>query len=280
MVASAVADLSHTAVPAGHSVSSVWPTVTPAGPAFASVQSPPPRVEDTVIIVPAYKEAAAIGGVIDELRLSLNPIVLVVDLPDGDGTGTVARRRGVQVVDQVDRGKGNAVRLGLDFVREYYPNAQYVGLVDADLTYPASPLPAMREILRSVPSVGMVIARRENLRNNGAKSRIFAFGNRLLAGCHRTLNGIPLQDPLSGLRLMRVEAVAGWVPKARGFDIEAELNNQVRNVRGMGISEVPVPYRTRVGEKKLRFRHGITILGRMVSLLFSRPRQRTRGEQG
>lgn len=245
--------------------------MSPAAPVDAEFSPDlPPVAEDTVVIVPSYKEARAIGGVIDELRASLNPRVLVVDRPGEDDTGAVARARGAVVVDQSNRGKGSAVRIGLDFVRTHYPETRYVGLVDADMTYPTSPLPEMRAILESDPSVGMVVACRKNLRNNGIKSQVFAAGNRLLAEIHRTVNGIPLKDPLSGLRLIRFDAVDGWTPRARGFDIECELNHRVHNVRHLGISEIPVPYRARVGEKKLGLRHGVTILGRMLSLVVAR----------
>lgn len=254
-------------------------TVDPVEPTHAGYsQLMPPVAEDTVVIVPSYKEAGAIGGVIDELREGLNPKVLVVDRPGNDDTGAVARARGAVVVDQPNRGKGSAVRIGLDFVRRHYPEARYIGLVDADMTYPTAPLPEMRAILESDPSVGMVVARRMNLKNNGIKSQFFAAGNRVLAEIHRTVNGIPLKDPLSGLRLIRSDAVDGWTPRARGFDIECELNHQVHNVRRLTISEIPVRYRARVGEKKLGLRHGVTILGRMLSLVVGRVRTSGRQE--
>ncbi len=239
--------------------SSKIPTSTSGGYRF-------PTAGDTVVIIPAYQEAGAIGAVIDELRGSIDPMVLVVDRPGDDGTGSVARGKGALVLDQTDRGKGNAIRLGLDFVRRYCPQVQYVGLVDADHTYPTASLAEMREILRTEPSTGMVVGLREHLRNNGTNSLLFAIGNRMLARCHATLNGIPLRDPLSGLRLVRFDALEKWSPKARGFDVECELNHQVHNVQRLSISEIPIPYRTRIGKKKLRLRHGVSIFGRMVAL--------------
>lgn len=117
----------------------------------------------------------------------------------------------------------------------------------------------------------MVIARRENLSNDGIPSRAFAFGNRVLARVHRMINRIPVKDPLSGLRLIKADLLRGWQPRSRGFDIECELNDYVRNVKHFEIGEVGILYRSRVGEKKLRLRHGILILGRMVRLAFRWP---------
>lgn len=225
-----------------------------------------PRVDDTVVIVPAYREVNGVPRVIEELRQTLDPVVLVVNRPAGDRTALVARRVGAIVVDQAGRGKGDAVRVGLDYVRDYLPRTRFIGMVDADCTYPTGPMSAMRRILETQPSVGMVVGQRDNWKNNGVKSEAFAIGNRLLGSLHKVINHVPLEDPLSGLRMFRAEAVDRWRPKSKGFDIECELNAYVQNVQGLGISEIPIHYRARVGEKKLRFRHGVQILSRMVSL--------------
>jgi dolichol-phosphate hexosyltransferase len=230
---------------------------------------------DTVVIVPAFREEAGIGPVVKDLRDTLDPVVLVVNRPGNDKTESVAKSQGAVVIDQIGRGKGDAVRLGLRYVRVNYPGAHFIGFVDADCTYPAFPLTKMKAILQSIPSVGMVIAQRENIANNGTASRFFAVGNRVLAQAHRLLNKVPLNDPLSGLRLARAEAIRGWSPLAHGFDIECELNCYVHNVKDMQITEVRVPYRERVGKKKLGFRHGFVILARMVTLVARRSRPRT-----
>jgi glycosyltransferase involved in cell wall biosynthesis len=232
------------------------------------------RLRDTVMIVPAYREEAGIGPVVRELREAIDPVILVVNRPGNDGTESMARKQGAVVIGQSGRGKGDAMRLGLDYVHANYPEIRFIGFTDADCTYPAFPLAKMRAILESATSVGMVVAQRDNVANNGATSRFFSMGNRLLGTAHRILNRVSLRDPLSGLRLVRADAIRGWVPTAHGFDVECELNCYVHNVRRLQISEVSVPYRERVGTKKLGFRHGFLILGRMISLAFRRSRPR------
>ena len=229
---------------------------------------------DVVVIIPAYREGSAIRAVVEDVRESINPVVLVVNRPSNDGTGEEARRVGAVVLDQPGTGKGDAVRMGLDYVRENCPDVRYVGLVDADCTYPAYPFVAMRRILDARPWVGMVVGQREDVKNNGAKSEAFAIGNRLLGGVHRTLNRVALADPLSGLRLFRADAVRDWRPQSQGFDIECELNVHVSNDHRLGVEEILITYRARVGEKKLRFRDGARILARMISLALQRKRLR------
>ena len=78
------------------------------------------------------------------------------------------------------------------------------------------------------------------------------------------LNGIKLNDPLSGLRVVRADVLRGWKPKSKGFDVEAEINFLVER-EGYRIVEIPIDYRSRLGEKKLKVRDGFGILKRIVS---------------
>jgi hypothetical protein len=73
---------------------------------------------------------------------------------------------------------------------------------------------------------------------------------------------------LSGLRVVRAEALRNWKPKSKGFDIEAEVNFFVER-EGYRIVEIPIDYRSRLGEKKLKLRDGLWILKRIVSESFT-----------
>ena len=72
-----------------------------------------------------------------------------------------------------------------------------------------------------------------------------------------------MADPLTGLRVVRAEILRNWKVKSKGFDIEVELNHRVER-EGFGIVEVPIQYRERLGEKKLRVKHGAEILRRIM----------------
>ena len=62
---------------------------------------------------------------------------------------------------------------------------------------------------------------------------------------------------------MRAEILRNWKMKSKGFDMEVELNHRVER-EGFGILEVPIEYRARLGEKKLRVWHGAEILKRIL----------------
>jgi dolichol-phosphate mannosyltransferase len=93
---------------------------------------------------------------------------------------------------------------------------------------------------------------------------LFYLRNRALASIHSFLNGVELRDPLTGLRVVRWEIIRGWKPKSKGFDVEVELNHFVEKT-GFTISEIPIYYRKRLGEKKLKLCHGCSILRRIFA---------------
>ena len=214
------------------------------------------------LIIAALNEAQGIGLTIAEMIDTLGEIpVLVVDGGSSDRTVEIAKNLGAKVVRQEGFGKGDALAKALEHVDS---NVDYVIFTDADFTYPAEYVPAMIGILEENPAVGMVCGNRLNGHvDKKALHRVFHVGNRLLALAHNVLNGVWLGDPLTGLRVIRVEALHGWLVKSRGFDIEVELNHQVER-RGFAIREIPICYRARLGMKKLKPSHGVTILKRIL----------------
>jgi glycosyltransferase involved in cell wall biosynthesis len=76
--------------------------------------------QDVVAIVPAWNEAAAIGGVVDEI-LAFDPTihVVVVDDASDDETASVAQRHGAKVLPLLfNVGIGGAVQTGFRYARD------------------------------------------------------------------------------------------------------------------------------------------------------------------
>jgi len=213
-------------------------------------------------IVAALDEEQGIGYTIAELRQHLeDPRILVVDGRSTDRTVEIAKDLDTEIIFQKDKGKGDAIAQA---IKQVNADVDYVVFTDADYTYPAEFIPQMIGILEENPTVGMVCGNRFNSHfHTDQMSNLFYVGNRLLAFTHNMLNGINLHDPLTGLRVVRADVLKGWTPKSKGFDIEVELNHQVER-KGYGIVEVPIPYRPRLGEKKLKLKHGATILKRII----------------
>jgi glycosyltransferase involved in cell wall biosynthesis len=216
------------------------------------------------VVVATLNEEEGVGPTLEELQKVLNdPHVIVVDGNSVDRTVEIAKNMGADVFLQEGKGKGQALSQG---IRELSPDARYVVFTDADFTYPAEYVPKMIEVLEQNPDVGMVIGNRFNGEHNFDESVRYPFyvGNRLLAFVQHAVNGIKLNDPLSGLRVVRSQILKEWKVKSKGFDIEAEMNFHVER-QGHEIVEIPIFYRSRLGEKKLKLRHGFSILKRILA---------------
>jgi dolichol-phosphate mannosyltransferase len=213
--------------------------------------------------VASLNEEEGIGPTLAELNQVLeNPAFLVVDGNSTDRTTEIAKESGAEILIQKEKGKGNAIAQAISHVNG---DVEYVILIDADFSYPAEYLPRMMRILDENPQVGMVCGNRFNshFRFESMHSVLY-LGNRLIAFAHNLLNGVQMRDPLTGLRVVRWKVLKNWAPKSEGFDVEVELNHHVER-QGYGIVEVPIFYRPRLGEKKLKPKHGVTILKRILA---------------
>jgi dolichol-phosphate mannosyltransferase len=229
------------------------------------------KKSDTVVVVPAYREPQGIQTTLDEIREEVNGVnVVVVVRHDGDGDETFGRAmaRAPNTILQTSKGKGRAFGDALRHIRGNGSLPSILVLIDADGTYPAQSINTMVNVLQENPNVGMVLGNRFS--EPKGKWRFldpYYVGNRLLSVAHRVLNGVRLRDPLTGLRAVRYRLIRDWEPKAGGFDLEADLNCRVARF-GTQVLEIPVTYRPRIGEKKLRLRHGFQILYRMMKCSF------------
>ena len=222
------------------------------------------RDSRVAVVVAALNEESGIGPTIQELQNVLTDShLVVVDGNSVDRTVEIAKNMGVDVSLQEGIGKGDAMFQG---VRHLHSSARYVVFTDADYTYPAEFIPKMVEVLDHFPEVGMVIGDRFSGSQNFDKSsaNVFYIWNRFISAMQYLINGIRLNDPLSGLRVVRAELLKGWKPKSKGFDVEAEINSVVGR-GGHRIVEIPIDYRRRLGQKKLGLRHGLGILLRIFT---------------
>jgi dolichol-phosphate mannosyltransferase len=214
------------------------------------------------VIIAALNEEEGIGLTINEINVNLDsPRVLVVDGRSTDKTVEVAKDMGAEIIFQNGIGKGDALAKGLEHLD---PAIDYVVITDADYTYPAQYVPEMIRILQENPDVGMVCGNRFNHHlDPKVLPSVFNFGNRLIAFTHNILNGVPLNDPLTGLRVVRSQILRNWKLKSKGFDVEVELNHHIER-QEFKIKEVDIIYRKRLGEKKLGLRHSAEIFKRIM----------------
>lgn len=220
------------------------------------------KSRSTQVIIAALNEEKGIGLTIAELKQHLvEPEIVVIDGNSFDRTVEVAKNNGATILNQDGVGKGDAIAKGISSLN---PQADFVVLTDADFTYPAEYLPEMIRIMNENPRIGMVCGNRFNgTVDSAALANVFSFGNKLIALTHNLFNGVKLRDPLTGLRVIRGNLMRNWQARSKGFDIEVELNHYIER-SGFEIVEIPIHYRKRLGQKKLKVSDGASILKRIM----------------
>ncbi len=83
------------------------------------------------------------------------------------------------------------------------------------------------------------------------------FGNAVLTGIFNLLFGTSLSDVLTGMYLLRSDAARSIIPGSKGFSVEVDIASQIASTGKIG--ELPIKYRKRIGDPKLRWSHGLNI---------------------
>ena len=201
------------------------------------------------IVIPTMNEEASIGQVLDEVAEAMRgqgPYeVLVVDTNSRDRTVEIARAKGARIVEEPRRGYGRAYKTGFAAAR-----GEVIMTLDAARTYPASRIP---EFVRYVHDEGadFVSGNRLARITPEAMSGMHRLGNKILTGAFRALFKFPIRDSQSGMWAFRRSILFRLDLVHEGMAFSEELKAEVVR-KGLVFQEVPIEYRARVGEKKIR----------------------------
>jgi dolichol-phosphate mannosyltransferase len=206
---------------------------------------------DLTVLIPTLNEAGAIGQLIDELK-SRDYNILVVDGRSTDGTVEIVRSRGIKLIFQEGKGKADALRTGIKFVK-----TPYLLVMDGDYTYDPDDI---EKFLNTEFDEIIGVRKRDNMK----KSHIF--GNWLITKVFNVLFGTGLRDVCSGMYLLRTEVAREVEFRSKGFSVEVEIAAHVASTGGR-IGEVEINYRKRIGDPKLRKLHGISIILSIIRLM-------------
>lgn len=218
-------------------------------------------LNDYMVVIPTLNEGDAIETVINELLEAGIPLgrIFVVDGHSIDGTPEKAKRLGVRVIEQEGVGKADAITTALNHAR-----ARYMVVMDGDYTYPAKYIPKLLE--KACEGYDEVIGARRYL-EPGSQVFIYRIGNKMLTKVFNLLFDTKLTDVLSGMYVVNTELLRLSPLNIKGFSVEAGI---AAHIASMGkVAEVPIEYRRRIGKKKLRVSHGLTILLDMIRLSWS-----------
>ncbi|WP_426573379.1 glycosyltransferase [Aquihabitans sp. McL0605] len=197
------------------------------------------------VVVPAYREAAAIAATVERIRRELAAVatdggleVVVVDDGSGDGTTDAAERADAdQVISlPVNRGKGAAVRAGM-----LAATGRTLVFTDADLSY------APAQILRLLDAVedgwDVVVGNRHHQDSKAlvAAGTLRQVGGRVINLATRAVLVGPHQDTQCGLKAFRSDVARVIFGHSRidGFAFDVEVIHLVERY-GLSLQAVEV----------------------------------------
>ena len=193
-----------------------------------------------VLLLPAYNEAEAVGGVIARApaHVSGRPVhVLVIDDGSSDGTAERARAARARVLTLPEnRGLGAAVRTGLRAALELAPAA--IAFCDADGEYAPEELGAMVEPILAGGADYVVGSRFAGEIDRMLPHR--RFGNRVLTAGLSFVARRRLSDGQSGYRALSPEAAAN-AEVIHDFNYAQVLTLDLL-AKGYRYAEVPISY--------------------------------------
>ena len=198
------------------------------------------------VIIPTMNEERSIGLVIDEVNRALGPRpheILVIDTNSKDRTREIAIERDAILVDEPRRGYGRAYKTGFEKA-----SGEFLATLDADMTYPASEIPSLLDMLES-RDLDFITTNRFAGLQKGAMGAKHRFGNWVLSATTRLLFRVKVKDSQSGMWVFRKSILkdlaleSDWMALSEEIKIEAFKKSRA--------TEVPITYRLRLGDVKL-----------------------------
>lgn len=217
-----------------------------AGTAPNSAASSDRQVKRACVLMITMNEEGAVGRQIAEIRKQAGseiPIVIVDS--SSDRTPEIAAGLGASVIRQFPpRGYGRAMLAGQ---LEAAKMADVIVTMDCDMTYPAERIP---EFVSVIEKGYDCVSGSRTAASAGSMPLINRVGNRAFALLVRILFGNPTTDLTTGMRAFRSSVINAidWVPM-RFFPAEQGLRV---HQAGFRIAEIPIEYRVRIGEVKMR----------------------------
>jgi glycosyltransferase involved in cell wall biosynthesis len=222
----------------------------------------------TCVVIAAYNEGPNIGGVVQQVKATLNPAdeVLVVDDGSTDDTAQQARNAGARVlVQSPNQGKGRAIKRGLEEA-----SGDVVVFIDGDGQDDPAEIPLLlNEIEKGADLVNG--SRFLGTLKTGAISTPNYFGNLFMTKLINILFRVHITDSQAGFRSFRLQPLQHIRIDAKEYEIETEM--LIKAIKsGFRVVEVPVT-RDRRGAGSTSFkrvRNGLLILGMIFKLRLAR----------
>lgn len=216
------------------------------------------------VVLPCHCEELTVESTVNGFRQHLPQATIVVcDNASTDHTADIARAAGARVIHEPHPGKGEAVRRLFAEV-----DADIYVMADGDSTYDPAAAPEMVQMLIE-NDLDMVVGNRRPVHGTAQYRPGHSFGNQLFSKTVQLFFDSPLEDLLSGYRIMSRRFVRTFPAESRQFEIETELTIHVLEHR-LPVRQLPTDYFPRPSgsnSKLSTFRDGLRILLTIFQLL-------------
>ena len=227
---------------------------------------------DLTILMPVFNERKTIAAAIDDALGADLPVTAreLVIIDDGSSDGTREWLAAASLPDNVEvvlhpknKGKGAAIRTGLEYAR-----GTYSAILDADLEYAASDLGPVLEPL--LAGKAKVVFGTRAWTSQSSFSFWYVMGNKSVTMATNVLYNCWISDVMTCHKAMSTELFQSLRLRERGFAIEPEIAARVLQ-SGERIYEVPIGYaaRSRDEGKKLTAVDGLRVLKTLVRCKFA-----------
>jgi hypothetical protein len=201
----------------------------------------------TLVIIPAFNEARAIGHVIGDIPDDLVDEVVVVNNASTDETERNARAAGATVLTEPRQGYGYACLRGIEYAKTKQPDI--VVFLDGDYSDHPDEMPRLVNPIRRGEADFVLGSRIRGEAEPGAMLPQAQIGNQIACTLMRWIWGADYTD-LGPFRAIRFHDLLALDMQDTTFGWTIEM--QIKAVRaGLRIREVPVSYRKRVGVSKI-----------------------------
>ena len=201
------------------------------------------------VIIPAFNEEESIGKVIGHLPAELTRKIIVANNGSTDNTKKIALESGATVVDQTQKGYGNACLKAMEYINNLPTHPDILVFIDGDFSdYPEQLSHVILPITND--EYDMVIGSRVlGKREKGALLPQQRLGNAIACSLIKLFYGYSFTD-LGPFRAIRYQKLLQLDMQDRNFGWTVEMQIKAAKQR-LKCTEVAVDYRKRIGQSKV-----------------------------
>jgi len=224
------------------------------------------NIRDTLkisIIIPTLNEEKAIGKVLREipkkaLKREHELEILLIDGASTDNTKAIAENLGATVITEKRKGYGRAYKAGFK-----HATGDIIVTADGDYTYSMSIIPSLIEKLEK-ENLDFITTNRFRYMDKKSMTTLHKIGNQTLTIATQLLFHTNIKDSQSGMWIFRKNILRQLNLESDSMSFSEEIKIEAYK-RGFRCREIPIRYRMRIGEVKLKsFKDGIKNLGFLI----------------